>query len=155
MCTYWNAKAFFNRWHDEIFSFRSRIRELMSRNLCEWAQLALDQRALTAILTRSSAVDSAPHPPPPPFCWLAPWAPICAQAELILGPWNNNYRSYSQSIDTEWATNSPAAHPLLQAVPKHKFKLLEVSAPLHLTEKFAVYPSCLVQVTSKIPLLLL
>ena len=44
-----------------------------------------------------------PTPPPPPFCWLAPRAPICAQAELILGPWNNNYRSYSQSIDTEWA----------------------------------------------------
>ena len=102
----------------------------MSRNLCEWAQLALDQRALTAILTRSSAVDSAPHPTPPPFCWLAPWAPICAQAELILGPWNNNYRSYSQSIDTEWATNSPAAHPLLQSVSKHKFKLLEDSAPI-------------------------
>ena len=62
-CSYWISKAFFKGWHD-MFSFWSRIRELMSRNLCEAAQLALDQRPLTAILTRSSAVDSAPHPTP-------------------------------------------------------------------------------------------
>ena len=42
------------------------------------------------------------HPPPSTSSILltCPQAPICAQAELISGPWNNNYRSYSTSIDT-------------------------------------------------------
>ena len=105
MSTYWIAQTFFKWWHDEMFSFWSRICELMSRNLCEAAQLALDQRAPHRYFDAIKCCWLGPPPhPPPPFCWLAPRAPICAQAELILGPWNNNYRSYSQSIDTEWAT---------------------------------------------------
>ena len=101
--------------------------QLMSRNLSEArAQLALDQRAASlVILTRDQVLLT----PPPPFCWLAPRAPICAQAELIWGPWNNNYRSYSQSIDTEWATfRGQPAQCSSKLFSQHKFKLLDVSA---------------------------
>ena len=74
-----------------------------------------------------------PTPHPPTFCWLAPWAPICAQAELIRGPWNNNYRSYALHRSTlsellleipsppscakTWKKNQWKSHLLVQVVP--------------------------------------